>query len=228
MRCEEVEIVLEQEGLEPLPEAARVHLAQCRECQNFLADLTSIVDAAGKLPPEIAPPERVWVSLRAQLEAEGLLKTPGELPAVDKAPWWQSLSGLFRSRVLATASVGLLIVVAAVYQVRHEVTPTPQSGQVVSLAPSPRAVDLSQSLASTASTLNEQEPLAKGMILSSTSPVDASLRENLQKVDEFIADCERRLKEQPQDELAREYLSAAYQQKAELLSAMIERGRSIN
>jgi len=54
------------------------------------------------------------------------------------------------------------------------------------------------------------------------------LRDNLKKVNEFIAECERRLKEQPQDELTREYLSAAYQQKAELLSAMIERGRSIN
>ena len=228
MRCEEVEIVLEQEGLEPLPEAARVHLAECRECRNYLADLTSIVDAARKLPAEIAPPERIWVSLRAQLEAEGLLKTPGELPVVDAAPWWRSLSGLFRSRALATAVVGLLIVAAAVYQLRQEVAPAPQSGQIVTLAPSQGTSDLSQSLASTASTLNEQEPLAKGMILSSTSPVDASLRENLQKVDEFIADCERRLKEQPQDELAREYLSAAYQQKAELLSAMIERGRSVN
>jgi hypothetical protein len=66
------------------------------------------------------------------------------------------------------------------------------------------------------------------MILASTSPVDASLRDNLKKVNEFIADCERHLKEQPQDELTREYLSAAYRQKAELLSAMIERGRSMN
>jgi hypothetical protein len=66
------------------------------------------------------------------------------------------------------------------------------------------------------------------MILASTSPVDASLRENLQKVDDFIADCERRVKEEPQDDLAREYLSGAYQQKAELLSAMMDRGGSIH
>lgn len=227
MRCEEVEIVLEQEGLEPLSEAARAHLAQCRACRNYVADLTSIVDAAGKLPAEIAPPERVWVSLRAQLEAEGIIKTPSEQAAADRAPWWLSLSGLFRTRALAAATVGLLIFVAAFYQVRHEVAPSPDAAQVNPKLPA-LAPDISQSLASTASTLNEQEPLAKGMILSSTSPVDASLRENLQKVDEFIADCERRLKEEPQDELAREYLSAAYQQKAELLSAMIERGRSIN
>jgi hypothetical protein len=85
-----------------------------------------------------------------------------------------------------------------------------------------------QSFASAAQALDDQEPLATGMILASSSPVDVSLRDNLKKVNEFIADCERHLKEQPQDELTREYLSAAYEQKAELLSAMIERGRSIN
>lgn len=227
MRCEEVEIVLEQEGLEPLPEAARAHLAECRQCRNYVADLTSLIDAAGKLPNEVTAPERIWTSLRTQLEAEGIIKTPSEPVLPDRAPWWQSLSGVFRSRVLATATVGLVIVAAAVYQARSPmVGPSPESGKIA--YGSSRLPDVSQSLASTASTLNEQEPLAKGMILTSTSPVDASFRENLQKVDEFIADCERRLKEQPQDELAREYLSAAYQQKAELLSAMIERGRSIN
>jgi hypothetical protein len=36
------------------------------------------------------------------------------------------------------------------------------------------------------------------------------------------------MKEEPRDDLAREYLSDAYQQKAELLSAMMERGGSVN
>ena len=49
-----------------------------------------------------------------------------------------------------------------------------------------------------------------------------------QKLDEFIADCEHHLKVAPQDELAREYLYNAYQQKTELLSAMMDRGRSVN
>jgi siroheme synthase (precorrin-2 oxidase/ferrochelatase) len=61
-----------------------------------------------------------------------------------------------------------------------------------------------------------------------TSAVDASLQQNLQQVNEFIADCERRVKEEPKDELAREYLTNAYQQKAQLLSAMMDRGGSLN
>jgi len=45
-----------------------------RSCrQSFAADLTSIVSAARKLPAEVSPPARVWISLRAQLEKEGIL-----------------------------------------------------------------------------------------------------------------------------------------------------------
>ncbi len=67
MQCKDVELVLEQEGLEPLPEEARAHLVDCRDCRNYIADLTSVVDAAKKLPQEITPPDRIWISLRAQL-----------------------------------------------------------------------------------------------------------------------------------------------------------------
>ena len=81
--------------------------------------------------------------------------------------------------------------------------------------------------AQTAKVLNEQEIDLRNMQLAGTSAVDASFRQNLQQVDDFIADCERRVNDAPQDELAREYLSNAYQQKAELLSAMMDRGGSV-
>ncbi len=239
MQCKDVELVLEQEGLEPLPEEARAHLSECRDCRNYIADLTSLVDAAKKLPPEITPPDRIWLSLRAQLEEEGIIRTPAGVIPRQPATWWESISGLFSNRVLATAMVGILIAAAAVFQIRsdraiHVVPPvrTANTGPARPLAPSPvteaRASEPAGEFDRTARDLNDQEPVATGMLLASTSPIDASLRDNLKKVNEFIAECERHLKEQPQDELTREYLSAAYQQKAELLSAMIERGRSLN
>jgi hypothetical protein len=249
MQCKDVELVLEQEGLEPLPDEARAHLAECRECRNYIADLTSLVDAAKKLPPEIAPPERVWISLRAQLEEEGIIRTPADVIPVEPASMWQSISAFFRNRVLATAMVGILIAAAAVFQFRRHSTiavappvqiasvqpaVTPSEKPVTKPAVTPQTVAQSASpqpsgeFDRTARDLNDQEPVATGMLLASSSPIDASLRDNLKKVNELIAECEKHLKEQPQDELTREYLSAAYQQKAELLSAMIERGRSIN
>jgi hypothetical protein len=220
MQCKDVEAVVEQEGLAPLPKEVTAHLAECHECRNYVADLTSIVDVARKMPSELPPPERVWISLRTQLELEGIIREPVLPLNVERAPWWQGFTNLFRSRGLATAAVGLLIVTAAVVQLRTN------HGVIESPPPPPGVAD--KSFLATRTALNEQEPLAQGMILASTSPVDESLRENLKKVDEFIAECERRVNAEPQDQLAREYLSEAYQQKAVLLSAMLDRGRSIN
>jgi hypothetical protein len=78
----------------------------------------------------------------------------------------------------------------------------------------------------TSLTLDNDEARLSAMQLAGNSGVDVSLRQNLDIVDQFIVDCEQRVKEQPQDDLAREYLTGAYQQKAELISVMMERARS--
>jgi hypothetical protein len=104
---------------------------------------------------------------------------------------------------------------------------TPETAQTLDHSTTPVPPNDS-SIVATGKTLSQQEHLVQGMILAGDSPVDVSLTENLKKVDEFIGECERRLKEEPRDELARQYLYEAYQQKAELLAAMMDRGRSVN
>jgi hypothetical protein len=222
MQCKDVEIVVEQEGLAPLPEAARAHVAGCSHCQEFVADLATIVSVANELPADVEPPARVWLSLRAQLELEGIIKTPVVPAHSERSPWWHGFNDLFRSRALATAAVGLLIVAAGIMQWRQAPDgPMEPSGSV--------AKPVWQiPFAQTAKVLNEQEIDLRNMQLASTSPVDTSFRQNLQQVDDFIADCERHLRTEPQDEVAREYLSNAYQQKAELLSAMMDREGSVH
>ena len=49
MQCKQFASLLEQQGLSPLPAAAQDHLAACATCQDFLADLSSIVAAAKEL-----------------------------------------------------------------------------------------------------------------------------------------------------------------------------------
>ena len=217
MQCRDVEEVLEQEGLEPLPEAARAHVVTCWHCQGYIADLETIVSAAHELPAEVEPPSRVWVALRTQLELEGIIKGPAAASAGSPASWLGDFVQLFRSRALATLTVGALIAAAAILQVRQPVddrqgSPPPPPGIQAMLEQ-----------------LNQQEADVRNMRLASTSsPVDAALQQNLKEIDDFIADCERHLKDTPQDQLAREYLYSAYQQKAELLAAMMDRGRSVN
>ncbi|GAC1662576.1 MAG: hypothetical protein NVS9B4_16470 [Candidatus Acidiferrum sp.] len=234
MQCRDVAGVVEQEGLDCLPETAVAHLAECPACQGFISDLTSIVNLAHEVPAEVEPPARIWISLRAQLEQEGLISSPVH-PAVPASAWWHSLSELFRSRTLAVASVGLIIVIAGMLQLRKsepQVAPARLQVQAPTApitAQSPaRAMVVGDASSNTAIVLDQQEQDLSNMQLADTSPVDTSLRQNLREVNAFIADCERRLKEEPRDELAREYLDSAYRQKAVLLSAMMDRGGNLN
>ena len=209
MQCKEVELVLSQEGFVPVPDAARAHLAGCSSCKNFIADLTALVATAHLLPAEVEPPRRVWNSLRAQLEQEGIIRS------TEQRSWRTGFSEFFRQRVLATSAVGLLIAAAAALQIeRPAAQPTEARNAFDSV------------YEDTSLTLNNDEAHLPAMQVAGISDVDVSLRQNLDIVDKFIADCEQRVKQQPQDDLARDYLTGAYQQKAELISVMMERGGS--
>jgi hypothetical protein len=256
MHCKELESVLETQGLGQLPEEARLHLATCGACQGFVADLNTIVSAAKSLPAEVAPPDRIWISLRAQLEAEGLIKEA--VGASEHSSWWESFGAWLKPRTFATATAAVLVLAVAAFVARGPQTPRPDvaKNQPVTEAPRPvqppitapvspsptipvtapskgptpsKARELAPSPSESASfTLNEAELNVPNMQLAGNSQVDAALRQNLRTLNAFIAECEQHLKQNPQDELAREYLNTAYQQKADLLAAMMESGRGEN
>lgn len=217
---------MEAGGLENLPEAAHSHAASCPSCSALAADFKTILALARELPAEVEPPARVWVALHAQLEAEGIVRAPHLVPFEKKTPWWEELGHLIRSHMVATASVAVLIVAAGLVPYIGHGDRTPASGT----AANPPAQQ--EPLVSTGTTLDQEEQSLGAMQTASTlggsSSVDNSLRENLATVDAFILECRKRLKEDPNDQMARDYLYTAYQQKAEILAAMMERGRSVN
>ena len=277
MECKDVEAVLEQEGLSPLPAAAREHLSDCESCRELLADLSAIVVAAKHIPAEENPPERVWVALRTQLEAEGIIREPQFVPEAAAEPWWHGFAVLLRPRALAMVSAGILVVAGGLYfsnnhakgggpavatvkppAVTQSVAPakpeTPAvvppeapalSAEVIAKKPAGRTMPVEASkpsqihesttplrpspseLASfgeSAAVLDQTERTVPSGV--SNAAVEAALRENLRTLNEFIAECKARLKENPGDPMTREYLNMALQQKAELLSAMMDSGRS--
>jgi len=202
MQCRELEVFFEEEGLAPLSAAARQHLSECHACKHFFDDVTGIVALAHQLPAELDPPEHLWISIRNELVREGTIRGFSG----DRVPWWQSFAELFRNRSLATAGVAMVMIVVAF------LLGSQPRNQVRQVQPGQEDPD-----ASTVAALSQQEHDLANMQLASTgenSAVDDSLRQNLQQVNEFIADCERRVREEPSDELAREYLTNAYQQKA--------------
>jgi len=219
MKCKEVGLAIEQEGLLPLPPAAKAHIAECGACRDMVEDFFAIVHAAHAMPAEVEPPARLWVSLRARLESEGIIR---DLAGTPRGSWLQAISAFFRSRAVAAATVGLLILAGAFLEVRQTVN--------ISQTEAPAVVQTGPSNEDIPTVLDPIEADLSNMMPANSmaAPVNDSLRQNLRIVNGFIADCKQRIQEDPQDDLAREYLNSAYQQKAELLAAMMDRGGSVN
>jgi hypothetical protein len=191
-----------------LPEAA-AHLRECVHCRTVVADLESIRAAAAQLAEhEAEPPARIWLNLRDRLESEGLIRQPG---------WVERLSGLLQTvprPALAGAYLALFLTAGLLLGYQGNVT----SNQALWLAgtqttTSSLGSELNTVERNTISAIHERNPI-----------VTASLHQNLAIVDNMIALCEKSVREDPQDEMTRDYLYQAYQQKADLLATMTERG----
>jgi len=231
MQCKDVAQIIEQQGFSPLPESARGHVTGCASCSSLVADFELIAATASQLPSEVEPATRVWVALRAQLEAEKIIREPQIAVPADRSPWWQGFGLLIRGRGLAAVAIAVVMIFAAGYfQVTHRPTALPLADgtPIVTSAPV-----VAEPFAVAASSLDQEEQSLGPVQTASTgvspvSPVDDSLRENLATLNAFIKECRKRLQEDPNDQVARDYLASAYQQKAEILAAMMERGRSVN
>jgi hypothetical protein len=72
MQDKKARVVPKQHGRPPLPGAVPTTFSALSSRHGFALDLRSIVSLAHLLPAEVAPPARVWRSLRAQLEKDGI------------------------------------------------------------------------------------------------------------------------------------------------------------
>src|SRR5713226_6114330 len=120
MQCKDVAEIIEQQGFPPLPESARGHVTGCASCSSLVADFELIDASASQLPSEVEPPSRVWVALRAQLEAEKIIREPRIAAPSASAPWWQGFGQMIRGRMLATAAVALLVIAAGYFQIKRQ------------------------------------------------------------------------------------------------------------
>jgi hypothetical protein len=221
MQCNELGQILEQQADGPLPELATAHINGCKACRALTSDLAAIHAVAMELgAEEIAPPEHLWITLRNQLEAEGIIRDSSSAPESMGCGWWfalqrPALAGAFLSLVLAAA--GMISTMGNPARTAGHLTVAPQLElQQVSLTvPSAENVFKEELL----TVGNENIPGFQAH----DAAVSDSIRRNLNIVDNFIAMCEKDVREQPENEMAREYLYGAYEQKAELLSTAMDR-----
>ena len=194
------------------PSAAEAHLRTCANCRALVEDLESIRQAAAELT-DVAPPERVWVSLRAQLEQEGLIRDA----SARKSGAWQWLTRPFTAWPrLAIAGAYLAALIAVAFAL---------SGPIDQRYDDYRWSSATQdSTAPLSAQLNTAEQAGFTSLATSDPTVTASLHDNLAIVDNYIALCEKSVRDEPENEVARDYLYTAYQQKAELVAQIAERG----
>jgi hypothetical protein len=198
--------------------AASAHLKSCAACSSIIADLKAIeTEAHSWSAPLPEPPERVWISLRNQLESEGIIKTgaPQTVHAGSGTTgWWSRLFDGAPRPVLAGAYLAALVALAFglgnVAQ-PHDVKWV-SNGEIV---PSTLRAQLS-----------DVEMKNISALRASNSAVAASLDQNLTIIDNQIALCEKSVSEEPDNEVARDFLNEAYHQKADLLTEISERGES--
>ncbi len=221
MQCEQFEQILEQQDEGTLPKPALAHLETCEACRALSADFTAIHDMALELGhDEIAPPERVWISLRNQLEAERLILDPQEAPrsaSPCKLRVVVRFSASRRCRRVPGARAGRGFDDRLLIEFRADGGPLAigDSAREFSSVPAADSVFKEEVLTVGSDSI-------PGLQRQDTAVTD-SIRRNLQIVDNFIAICEKSVREQPDNQMAREYLYGAYQQKAELLATAMNR-----
>jgi hypothetical protein len=214
MQCTEFERVLEQDLDGSLPLAAASHLEACPDCRLLWDDIQTIRQVGQELgtdEPEV--PGHIWTALRARLESEGLVR------GGQSRGWLAGWFGRAPRLVLAGAYAAVLLVAVTLVSYNMDRVPEALSagrsgGANVTVAP--RMADLD-------STLDGNIERVMASLPQRDVELTDSFRQNLGIVDNLIAVCEKSVREQPDDALARDYLYGAYQQKAVLLATAMDR-----
>ena len=185
------------------PAEAKAHLRDCASCQTVIEDLSAIqIEARSWNQLESEAPERVWTALRAQLEQEGLIRA--EQPEREVTP--------------VATSPYLAILIALGFALSGPVNQPSNEAKWLEgtrVVSSPISAQLDSF---------EQSSLANRDL---NPAITASLHQNLAIVDNYISLCEKSVQEEPENEVARDYLYSAYKQKADLLAQIGERGENV-
>jgi len=194
---------------------AEAHLGECAQCRAMVEDLNQIqVSAQAWGAEEAEPPARLWTSLRAQLVEEGLIREE-EVVAETRRSWFH---GWFSGRPrLALAGVYLAALIAVAFALSGPVNERINRQRWLA-----GMEDSTTPVRAHLAKLEQNTTLSP--LLDSNPTVTASLHDGLAIVDNHIALCEKSVSEEPDNEMARDFLFDAYQQKAELLAQLSDRG----
>jgi len=185
------------------------HLKSCPVCSDLVADLKYIAEQAKLLVPMVDPSPRVWAGIQSSLEREGLVRPAGtaRFPTPVMPGRWAS-----GYRLLGFAAL-LLIAIGLITYHRGSRPATTESTNISSPAPAkvkPAGVD-------------EEDTKLLQQVSQHAPAMRATYEDNLKSVNQYIADAEQAVAQDPDSEEAHDHLISAYGQKAMLYQMALAR-----
>jgi hypothetical protein len=185
--------------------AVTAHAAECGFCCAVLADLDLIRSAAISLELE-EPSARLWANVRSALAEEGIIRSARS--SRWSWPAWIS-HPLPVGALAALILVGLLSLGRGVnLSGRHPPSPA------ANMAVDPGVQE----------SVREMEGAFRAHTVALDPVIEATFRKDLESLDGEIRECRASLENRPDDGLAREYLAAAYTEKAQILASALDLG----
>lgn len=196
----------------------QLHLDQCRACRDLANDLERIRATAESLEP-LAPPDGVWLQIAGRLRQEGRVQPPA--PLVSRArPHYA---------ILAIAAALVLAVGASLVALLPRLRDAGNGPSATTAAGTGASAEVTQSVEDDFRIAEEHlqrgiarlEESARADQSSFDAETAATLKKNLEVIDQAIAESRAALRAEPQSRVARDSLFEALRRKVALLQDTI-------
>lgn len=211
MTCDEFERVLpELEGGHN--RELEEHLKTCSSCSDLVSDLNAIAQQARLLTDDHEPSPRVWNSIESALRREGLIYQPRPqlVTPIARSPRW-------RFAWLVPIAAALLFGAALLF------THQRFNDKVAQQPPASTAVTASMAPSAQIPAMSAEEDQLLKFIAERAPAMRAHYESDLRAVDAYIRDAELSARNDPNDEIAQQYLMNAYEQRAMVYEMAIDR-----
>jgi hypothetical protein len=188
------------------PAEAEGHLKSCAACAELVTDLKEIAGQARLLAASEEPGPHVWARIAESIESGALGQT--EVPAPLRALWWGAGQNRWAVPAWVGAVAALLLLAFGINTMRQ--APATPSGGVAVVKPAALVDDDDMKFLAAV----EKRAPSKGA---------ARYKAHLEAVNASIRDAKRSVEQDPGNELARERLIQAYDQKSALYEMAMAR-----
>ena len=190
----------------------QTHARQCSSCGNLLADMGDLRSVSATLVEE-EPPARLWANVRVALVQEGIIRA--------QTSFWQRIFGSLAwgpSPVPVAALAGIaaltLVFLSTPGRLDRHSQGSVQTAEIVS-PKNDAFVDVTNAT-------EDMERTFHARAASYDPMVKQTYQKSLDSLNEEIRQCQAEMQQEPSNSMARDYLSQAYVQKAQVLQSALE------